>query len=141
MESRYGRRCSIVITDPNPGNYAIEEEIPHDGWFSTNGSRKRVSVAEETATTVEFGNIPAGNLKITSFADLDENKAMGGTDYPVPAWNSVVTGGDLNQPVITGTDGTANVALKPGQYTVSELTKNCWTATGDATQTVSRETS
>jgi hypothetical protein len=126
---------SIVITDPEAGNYIIEE-ILQEGWFATNGQTKRVAVESEKATTVEFGNIPAGYLEITSFADLNGNKAMDGTDYTVSGWDYKVTGTDFNQSVSTGPNGTVSLALKPGQYTVSRFSKDCWIATGDASQIV-----
>jgi hypothetical protein len=126
---------SIVITDPDAGNYIIEE-ILQEGWFSTNVQTKRVSVESEKATTIEFGNIPAGSLKITSFADLNGNKAMDGTDYPVSGWDYKVTGTDFNQSVRTGPNGTVSLAVKPGQYTVSRFPKDCWINTGDASQIV-----
>jgi len=124
---------SIVITDPDAGDYLIEE-IPQKGWFSTNDQSKRISVESEKATTVEFGNIAAGYLQITSFADLNANSIMDGTDYIVSGWDYVVRGTEFNQSVRTGPNGTVSLTVKPGQYTVSRISKDCWIDSGDASQ-------
>lgn len=61
---------------------------------------------------------------------------MDSSDYPVSGWNYVVTGDSFNQSVKTGADGTETLSLKPGQYQITELSNNCWTAINTSTQIV-----
>jgi hypothetical protein len=125
---------SIVLLDPEAGEYRIEE-IPQEGWYSMDSEIKTINVSREKDNLVEFGDIQAGYVNITSFADLNGNDIKENVEYFTTGWSFTVTGDGFSQTFDTKGNGT-NIALKPGIYTITEVQQNCWTATGETNKTV-----
>jgi hypothetical protein len=118
----------LFIPDLEVGTYIVEE-IPQTAWYGKGPTRKSVKIVQDKTTPIEFANIRGGNLKIINFADLNNNRVMDGSDYSVERWSFKITGDGFNQNVTTEADGTVSISLKPGQYTVTESPRDCWTST------------
>lgn len=125
----------VVIPDSGIGEFIVEEDS-RDGWINTTPSRQIIRVEKNKEGYAEFGNTRLGYLKVTKYADLNNNQSIDGADYPVPGWEFHVAGDGFNQSVVTGDNGTVTLPLKPGRYIITESQRECWIPSTGTTRQV-----
>jgi len=120
-----------------PGVYTVWEEIPAgEDWFVTDGPSHEVTIGEGSyVQCAKFGNVPYQYIDGWKFCDWDMDGLKDGDEKGIEGWKITLTGTLYNElstpivPITITTDATGYwkfPMLLPGDYTVTEETRDGW---------------
>jgi len=118
-----------------PGTYTIRE-VPQDGWTQTAPAALTYSVtirSQEDVADKDFGNFTTGSVTGHKWHDLDadgtwDGKGTAGAEPGLPDWTiQAVQGDTVVDSTETAADGSYQLDLAPGTYTIREVSEDGWT--------------
>jgi hypothetical protein len=125
-----------------PGTYTIREVLPANWIVSTSDQvlyPAEVTVEAGSSTTQDFGNQhQVGTVSGKVFNDLDGNGTFDATESGQPGWRVYSDTNENGQfdrgepATISGRDGSWQLTLAPGNYTIREESRNAWSQTTPA---------
>ena len=127
-----------IVQDVKPGYYTIRESS-RQGWTSTTGAEKSISLSPGDLKQVDFGN-KVNRLLINVFSDTNLNRVRDKEEEGLPDWTSAIEGANGSSETVgpTNSDGIIAVeGLAPGKYNIMENLKNGWINTTPTNQLIS----
>jgi uncharacterized protein (DUF2141 family) len=125
-----------------PGSYKVTEQSK-DGWQATTKNPQTATVVAGKTANVVFGNKQisttpqTGTLKIYKFWDANSNAQVDCEETGLAGWTfTIVDSAGKSTSAITDDDGWIKIYnLAPGDYRVTEQSKDGWVATTANPQT------